>query len=102
LWFGGVVATAGLLLVILGAPRSGLSDRVPYAVGGYIAAAYWFTSSPSFPTPAVTVARTLTDTFAGIAPTSAPMFVLLQLVGAAVGLVLIRLLYPALTPPPTP
>lgn len=94
LWLAEAVATAGLFLVIFGAARSGRTDRVAYAVGGYIAAAYWFTSSTSFANPAVTLARTLTDTFAGIAPTSAPMFVLVQLVGGAVGLVLVRLLYP--------
>ena len=94
LWLGEVVATAGLLLVIFGAARSGRTDRIAYAVGGYITAAYWFTSSTSFANPAVTVARTLSDSFAGIAPASVPMFVLMQLVGGALGFVVIRLLYP--------
>lgn len=94
LWLGEVIATAGLLLVIFGAARSGRGDRVAYTVGGYIAAAYWFTSSTSFANPAVTVARCLTDTFAGIAPASVGMFVLMQLVGGVLGYALIRLLYP--------
>ncbi|MGN6723444.1 MAG: aquaporin, partial [Marmoricola sp.] len=67
-----VVATAGLIVVIFGAVRSGRSDRVAYAVGGYITAAYWFTSSTSFANPAVTIARMFSDTFSGIAPASVP------------------------------
>src|SRR5205807_5606354 len=74
LWLGEVVATFGLLMVILGVVRSGRASTAPFAVGGYIAAAYWFTSSTSFANPAVTVGRTLTDTFAGIRPSSAPAF----------------------------
>ena len=101
LWLGEVVATLGLVLVILGTARSGRSQNVALAVGGYIAAAYWFTSSTSFANPAVTVARTLSDTFAGIAPGSVPMFVLMQLVGGAVGLLLARLLYADLSPAPS-
>jgi glycerol uptake facilitator-like aquaporin len=93
-WLGEVVATLGLLLVIFGTARSGLGERVAYAVGGYITAAYWFTSSTSFANPAVTVARMFSDTFAGIAPSSVPMFVLMQLVGGVVGYCLIRGLYP--------
>ncbi|MHA7197710.1 aquaporin [Arthrobacter alkaliphilus] len=104
LWLGEVVATIGLLLVIFGTIRSGRSERVAFAVGGYITAAYWFTSSTSFANPAVTVARTITDTFAGIAPASAPGFVLAQLLGGAVGLFLIRVLYPPVpaVPPSLP
>ncbi len=94
LWLGEVVATFGLLVVIFGVVRSGRAASVAYAVGGYITAAYWFTSSTSFANPAVTIARTLSDTFAGIAPSSVPMFVLMQLVGGALGLVVVRLLYP--------
>ena len=75
LWLGEVVATLGLVLVIFGSLRSGRADTVAFAVGGYIAAAYWFTSSTSFANPAVTVARMLSDTFAGIAPSSVPAFV---------------------------
>ncbi len=94
LWLGEVVATLGLLLVIFGTVRAGRAGTLAFAVGGYIAAAYWFTSSTSFANPAVTVARMFSDTFAGIAPTSVPMFVLMQLVGGMVGLALIKLLYP--------
>jgi glycerol uptake facilitator-like aquaporin len=93
-WLGEVVATLGLLVVIFGTARSGRSDRVAYAVGGYILAAYWFTSSTSFANPAVTVARMFSDTFAGIAPSSVLLFVLMQLIGGALGYVLIRALYP--------
>jgi glycerol uptake facilitator-like aquaporin len=94
IWLGEVVATVGLLLVVFGVVRSGRAAAAPFAVGAYIGAAYFFTSSTSFANPAVTVGRTFTDTFAGIAPESAPMFVVFQLVGAAVALVLIRGLYP--------
>ncbi len=75
------------MVVVFGSLRAGRSETVAFAVGGYIAAAYWFTSSTSFANPAVTVARMLSDTFAGIAPGSVPMFVLMQLVGGAVALV---------------
>jgi glycerol uptake facilitator-like aquaporin len=94
-WLGEVVATVGLLVIIFGTARSGRPDRVAYAVGGYLVAAYWFTSSTSFANPAVTLARTLSDTFAGIAPSSVAMFVLMQLLGGALGLGLITLLFPA-------
>ena len=94
LWLGEVVATVGLLLVIFGTVRSGRSQNVAFAVGGYITAAYWFTSSTSFANPAVTLARTLSDTFAGIAPRSVPMFVAMQLVGGVLGYGLVRVLYP--------
>jgi arsenate reductase len=94
LWLGEVVATFGLLSVILGVVRSGRTNAAPFAVGGYIAAAYWFTSSTSFANPAVTIARTLTDTFAGIRPSSAPMFIAAEIVGAAAAVVLARYLFP--------
>jgi glycerol uptake facilitator-like aquaporin len=94
LWLGEVVATLGLVLVVFGSLRSGRHDTVAYAVAGWITAAYWFTSSTSFANPAVTVARTLSDTFAGIAPGSAPMFVLMQVLGGALGLGLVHLLFP--------
>ncbi|MHC6219576.1 aquaporin [Arthrobacter sp. MMS24-S77] len=94
LWLGEIIATIGLILVIFGAIRSGRTERVAFAVGGYITAAYWFTSSTSFANPAVTVARTITDTFAGIAPASVPAFMIAQLLGGAVGFLLIRALYP--------
>src|SRR5204863_6394993 len=87
-WLGEVVATLGLVLVIFGCLRSQRIETVAYAVGGYIAAAYWFTSSTSFANPAVTIARMLSDTFAGIAPSSVPMFVAMQLVGGAIAAVL--------------
>ena len=89
-----VVATAGLVVIVFGSIRAGRLETVAYAVGGYITAAYWFTSSTSFANPAVTLARTLSDTFAGIAPASAPAFVLMQVVGGAVGLGLVVLLHP--------
>jgi glycerol uptake facilitator-like aquaporin len=87
---GEFVATFGLLVVILGVVRSGRSQTAAFAVGGYIAAAYWFTSSTSFANPAVTVARTLTDTFSGIEPASAPMFIVVQVLGALVAVALVR------------
>jgi glycerol uptake facilitator-like aquaporin len=93
-WLGEVVATLGLLVVIFGTVRSGRGDRVAFAVGGYITAAYWFTSSTSFANPAVTIARMFSDTFAGIAPHSVLLFVSMQLGGGALGYGLIRLLYP--------
>ena len=95
LWLSEVVATVGLLLVIHGCVRSGRGDVVAVAVGVWIGGAYFFTSSTSFANPAVTVARTLSDSFAGIAPSSTPMFIAMQLAGATVAFALIRLLYPA-------
>jgi glycerol uptake facilitator-like aquaporin len=95
LWLGEVVATFGLLTVIRGLVRSDRSSAVPYAVAGYIAAAYWFTSSTSFADPAVTIGRTLTDTFTGIAPSSAPPFIVAQLIGGAIAVALARSLYGA-------
>lgn len=94
LWLAEVIATAGLLLVIFGAARSGRKDLVAVAVGGYITAAYWFTSSTSFANPAVTVARMFSDTFAGIAPSSVLPFIAMQLIGGVLAAGLIRLLYP--------
>ena len=96
LWLGEVVATFGLLMVILGVVRSGRASAAPFAVGGYITAAYWFTSSTSFANPAVTIARTLTDTFAGIKPSSAPAFIVAQVAGAVVAVSLARFLHPDL------
>ena len=92
------IATAGLLLVIFALARSGRGSTAPAAVGAYIGAAYWFTSSTSFANPAITVGRMLSDTFAGIAPSSAPVFIAAQIGGGIAGVLLIRLLYPALTP----
>ena len=85
LWLGEVVATFGLVLVIVRVARGPRSDHVAFAVGGYIAAAYWFTSSTSFANPAVTIGRIFSDTFAGIDPASVPVFVVMQLIGAALG-----------------
>jgi glycerol uptake facilitator-like aquaporin len=94
LWLGEILATLGLVLVVFGATRTGRHGQVGYVVGAYIVAAYWFTSSTSFANPAVTIARTLSDTFAGIAPASAPMFLVAQLIGGALGYALIKGLYP--------
>ena len=94
LWLGEVVATTGLILLIFALARSGRATVAPAAVGAYIGAAYWFTSSTSFANPAVTIGRAFTDTFAGIAPTSVPGFVVAQLVGLAVGVGLLAALYP--------
>jgi arsenate reductase len=94
LWVSEIVATIGLLLVIHGCARTGRANALPFAVGIWIGGAYWFTSSTSFANPAVTVGRTLSDSFAGIEPASAPMFIVMQLIGALVAYGLIRLFYP--------
>jgi arsenate reductase len=94
LWLSEVVATAGLLLVIHGCGRGGRVSVVAVAVGVWIGGAYFFTSSTSFANPAVTIGRTLSDTFAGIAASSAPMFIAMQLLGAAIAFGLIRFLFP--------
>ncbi len=91
---GEVVATAGLVLLIFALVRTGRAALAGPAVGAYIGAAYWFTSSTSFANPAVTIGRIFTDTFAGIAPTSAWPFLTAQLVGASVGVGLVLLLFP--------
>jgi glycerol uptake facilitator-like aquaporin len=90
-----VVATAGLLLVIVTLVRSGRTTSVAWAVGAYIGAAYFFTSSTSFANPAVTTGRAFTDTFAGIAPRSVPGFVVAQVIGAAIGVAVAVALVPA-------
>jgi len=99
---GEVVATLGLVVVVFGALRSPRIETVAFAVGGYITAAYWFTSSTSFANPAVTVARMLSDTFAGIAPASVPAFVLMQVGGGALGWAAVLLLRPRVGATPTP
>lgn len=91
---GEVVATAGLILVIFALARTGRGALAAPAVGAHIGAAYWFTSSTSFANPAVTIGRIFTDTFTGIAPASAPAFIGMQLLGAAVGCALLLVLYP--------
>jgi glycerol uptake facilitator-like aquaporin len=96
LWLGEFVATFGLLVVILGVVRAGRTTVVAFAVGGYIAAAYWFTSSTSFANPAVTIGRTLSNTFAGIKPSSVPMFVVMQVAGGLVAVAAGRYWYPDL------
>ncbi|MDP9452521.1 MAG: aquaporin family protein [Actinomycetota bacterium] len=96
LWLAEVVATFGLLLVIFGVVRSGRTPAAPFAVGAYIGGAYFFTASTSFANPAVTLARTLSDTFTGIAPASAPAFTLAQLAGAVLAVLTVRILYPAI------
>ncbi len=94
------VATAGLILVIFALVRTGRSHLAAPAVGAYIGAAYFFTSSTSFANPAITVGRVFTDTFAGIAPASALPFIGAQLIGAALGLAAVRCLFPVTTPDP--
>ena len=94
LWLGEVVATGGLILLVFALARSGRAAVAPAAVGAYIGAAYWFTSSTSFANPAVTIGRAFTDTFAGIAPASLVGFILAQLIGAAVGIAILAALYP--------
>jgi glycerol uptake facilitator-like aquaporin len=94
LWLGEVIATLGLVLVIFGAIRSDRTETIAWAVGGYITAAYWFTSSTSFANPAVTIARMFSDTFAGISPSSVPLFIAMQVIGGALAIALIRALFP--------
>jgi arsenate reductase len=96
-WLGEVIATFGLVLLILALTRTGRGALAPYAVGAYIGAAYFFSSSTSFANPAVTLGRSLTDTFAGIAPSSLPTFVVCQLVGALMAIGAARVLYPSVT-----
>ena len=91
-WIGEAIATFGLILTILGTVRF-RPQSVPASVGLYITAAYWFTSSTSFANPAITIARSLSDTFAGIAPRDVPLFIVAQLIGAAVAALLARWLF---------
>jgi glycerol uptake facilitator-like aquaporin len=93
-WLGEVIATLGLVLVIFGMVRDGAGRAVAVAVGTYIAAAYFFTSSTSFANPAVTISRTLTDSFAGIGPQHVPGFLVAQVIGVGLAVVLVRFLYP--------
>jgi arsenate reductase len=96
--FSEVIATAGLVLAIFALARSGRLATAPAAVGAYIGAAYWFTSSTSFANPAISVGRIFSDTFAGIAPASVPAFVVAQLAGGVAAYGLVRVLYPDLAP----
>ncbi len=93
-----VVATLGLILVIFALARSGRSRLAASAVGAYIGAAYFFTSSTSFANPAITVGRMFSNTFAGIAPSSVPTFVAAQIVGGVIAFAVIKALYPGVTP----
>jgi arsenate reductase len=93
-----VIATAGLLVVIFALVRSGRARSAPAAVGAYIGAAYWFTSSTSFANPAITVGRMFSDTFAGIAPSSVLPFIAAQILGGILAVGVIKALYPAITP----
>jgi arsenate reductase len=97
-FFAEVVATLGLLLVIFSFARTRRGSIAPAAVGAYIGAAYFFASSTSFANPAIDVGRMFSDTFAGIAPASVPDYVVMQLIGGAVALGLIAVLYPELSP----
>jgi glycerol uptake facilitator-like aquaporin len=93
-WLSEAVATFGLVVLVFGLARSGRAALAPFAVGAYITAAYWWSSSTSFANPMIDLARTLSDTFAGIAPSSVPMFVVAQVVGAAAAVVVVALLHP--------
>jgi arsenate reductase len=90
-----IVATAGLILIIFALARSDRAALTPAAVGAYIGAAYFFTSSSSFANPAITIGRIFSDSFAGIAPASAPGFIAAQLIGATLAFLLLKWFYPA-------
>jgi glycerol uptake facilitator-like aquaporin len=94
LWLSEALATFGLVVLIFALVRAGRAALAPFAVGAYITAAYWWSSSTSFANPMIDVARTLSDTFAGIAPSSVPMFLLMQVIGGAVGVAVVAVLYP--------
>jgi len=95
---GEVVATTGLIVLIFALARTRRATATPAAVGAYIGAAYWFTSSTSFANPAISVGRIFSDTFAGIAPASVPAFVIAQLLGGLAAVAIVRTLYPGVTP----
>jgi glycerol uptake facilitator-like aquaporin len=94
LWLSEAAATFGLIVLIFGLVRAGRAALAPFAVGAYILAAYWWSSSTSFANPMIDIARMLSNTFAGIAPASVPMFLLMQLVGAFAAVVAVHVLYP--------
>lgn len=94
LWLSEAVATFGLIVLIFALARAGRAAMAPFAVGAYITAAYWWSSSTSFANPMIDIARTLSDTFAGIEPSSVPMFLLLQLLGGAAAVAVVAALYP--------
>jgi arsenate reductase len=93
-----VIATLGLMLVIFSLARTRRASSAPAAVGAYIGAAYWFTSSTSFANPAISIGRMFSNTFAGIAPAAVPGFVIAQLIGGVVAIGVLRVLYPDVTP----
>jgi arsenate reductase len=95
---GEIIATSGLVLVIFALARTRRPTITPAAVGAYIGAAYFFTSSASFANPAITIGRMFSNTFAGIAPASVPTFIVAQLVGGALAVLTLRVLYPDITP----
>ena len=97
LWLSEVAATFGLIVLIFGLVRGGRASLAPFAVGAYITAAYWWSSSTSFANPMIDIARMLSNTFAGIAPASVPVFVFMQLLGAAIAVGVVHILYPDLT-----
>lgn len=97
LWFSEGLATFGLVVLVFALVRAGRVAPAPFAVGAYITAAYWWSSSTSFANPMIDVARMLSDSFAGIAPSSVPMFVLAQLVGGAAGVAVVAVLHPGVT-----
>jgi arsenate reductase len=94
LWLSEALATFGLVVLIFGLVRAGRAGLAPFAVGSYITAAYWWSSSTSFANPMIDVARMLSNTFAGIAPSSVPMFVLMQVLGGVAAVAVVHLLYP--------
>ncbi len=96
---GEVVATAGLVLLVFSLARTGRGHLAPIAVGSYIGAAYWFTSSTAFANPAIAIGRMFSDTFAGISPASVPGFIAAQLAGGALGLILVLILFPRTSAP---
>jgi glycerol uptake facilitator-like aquaporin len=98
-WIAEFVATLGLLLVVLGHRKA---EDAPWMVAAWIGAAYWFTSSTSFANPAITIARALSNTFAGISPSHVPAFILAQLLGALAAIPVARLLFPRTTPKSAP
>ena len=100
IWLGEVVATAGLIAIIGILTRTGRGHLGPLLVPAWIGAAYFFTSSTSFANPAVTIGRSMTDTFTGIAPSDVLPFIAFQLIGAAIGSLLTDLLYPRTKPEP--
>ena len=94
LWLAEVIATVGLLLIVFSLLRTKRSNHIPYVVGAYIGGAYYFTSSTSFANPSVSIARMFSDTFAGIEPSSAPMFILMQIIGLGLVVWIIKFLFP--------